>query len=332
MIILGIETSCDETAASVVRDGTEVLSSVVASQIEKHAGYGGVVPELAAREHLEAMVPVVRAALRESGNTCSDLDAVAVTHAPGLIPALDVLIESYLRRDQMSFASEAILQRLAAVGRDAKNTEFLQRLGQENLSPQEVLTSMRADPTRTAVLLLAVFGMLAFRSALGRSDLKHLIDPLPAAAVLLVVGADRLFAAWRRGSMTNPLAAWRVVALALLVGHVGFTLVSTPLRGLRTTLSHASLLRSGRAAVGDPLVTQVARWVQLETEVDEPVLFLPNNGAYYYLANRPSPIRFVMGHQMVTQAHRDEVLAQLRADPPRYFVWDEAAEFALLVR
>jgi hypothetical protein len=65
--------------------------------------------------------------------------------------------------------------------------------------------------------------------------------------------------------------------------------------------------------------------VQLETEVGEPVLFLPNNGAYYYLADRPSPIRFVMGHQIVTQAHRDEVLAQLRADPPRTFVWDEAA-------
>ncbi len=186
--------------------------------------------------------------------------------------------------------------------------------------------ALRADPTRTAVLLLAVFGMLAFRTALGRSDLKHLLDPLPAAAVLLVVAADRLLAGWRSARIAPSVAAWRGAALALLVLHVGFTLVPTPLRDLRATLrTNAAIWRDGRAPVGDPLVTQVARWVQLETEVGEPVLFLPNNGAYYYLADRPSPIRFVMGHQIVTQAHRDEVLAQLRADPPRTFVWDEAA-------
>lgn len=185
---------------------------------------------------------------------------------------------------------------------------------------------LRADPLRTAVLLLAVFGMLAFRSALGRSDLKHLIDPLPAAALLLVVAADRVLAGFRSAAVAPGIAAWRAAALALLVLHVGFTAVPTPLRDLRSTfVDNASLFRSGRAPVGDPLVTRVARWVQLETEIGEPVLFLPNNGAYYYLANRPSPIRFVMGHQIVTQAHREEVLAALAADPPRYFVWDDAA-------
>ena len=66
MVILGIETSCDETAAAVVRDGQEVLSNVVSSQISLHAGFGGVVPELAAREHLKAVAPVGVAALRES--------------------------------------------------------------------------------------------------------------------------------------------------------------------------------------------------------------------------------------------------------------------------
>ena len=192
-------------------------------------------------------------------------------------------------------------------------------------SAGRVLAGLRADPARTATLLLAVFGMLAFRSALGRSDLKHLIDPLPAAAVLLVVAVDRVLAAWREQRVARTVSACWVAALALLGLHAGFSLVSTPVRDLRTTFAHTSLLSSGRAAVGDPLVMQVARWVQLETEVDEPVLFLPNNGAYYYLVNRPSPIRFVMGHQMVTQAHRDEVLAELMARPPRYFVWDEAA-------
>ena len=88
MNVLGIETSCDETAAAVVRDGSDALSNVVSSQIATHAAYGGVVPELAAREHLRAITPVVDAALAESGCTVDDVDAVAVTSGPGLIPAL----------------------------------------------------------------------------------------------------------------------------------------------------------------------------------------------------------------------------------------------------
>ncbi|MHB1700506.1 MAG: tRNA (adenosine(37)-N6)-threonylcarbamoyltransferase complex transferase subunit TsaD [Acidobacteriaceae bacterium] len=87
-LILGIESSCDETAAAVVRSGAEVLSSVVASQMEKHALFGGVVPELASREHLRNIVPVVRAALREAGVGYADVDAIAVTQGPGLAGAL----------------------------------------------------------------------------------------------------------------------------------------------------------------------------------------------------------------------------------------------------
>ena len=87
-LILGIETSCDETAAAVVERGARALSSVVASQIATHARYGGVVPELASREHLRAIVPVVRAALAEARLTLADLDAIAVTSGPGLAGAL----------------------------------------------------------------------------------------------------------------------------------------------------------------------------------------------------------------------------------------------------
>ncbi|HMD20832.1 MAG TPA: tRNA (adenosine(37)-N6)-threonylcarbamoyltransferase complex transferase subunit TsaD [Alloacidobacterium sp.] len=87
-LILGIESSCDETAAAVVRRGTETLSNVVASQIATHAPYGGVVPELASREHLRNIVPVVRAAVAEAGITLQDLDAIAVTEGPGLAGAL----------------------------------------------------------------------------------------------------------------------------------------------------------------------------------------------------------------------------------------------------
>ncbi len=87
-LILGIESSCDETAAAVVRCGGEILSNVVASQIPIHSPYGGVVPELASREHLRNILPVVRAALAEAGATYRDLDAIAVTEGPGLAGAL----------------------------------------------------------------------------------------------------------------------------------------------------------------------------------------------------------------------------------------------------
>ncbi len=86
--ILGIESSCDETGAAVVRSGEQILSNVVASQIATHQPYGGVVPELASREHLKAMVPVVRQALAESGQTYQSVDAIAVTQGPGLAGAL----------------------------------------------------------------------------------------------------------------------------------------------------------------------------------------------------------------------------------------------------
>ena len=87
-MILGIESSCDETGAAVVRGGVKVISNVIASQIRTHAPYGGVVPELASREHLQNIVPVVRTALQQAGCSLEDLDAIAVTEGPGLAGAL----------------------------------------------------------------------------------------------------------------------------------------------------------------------------------------------------------------------------------------------------
>ena len=88
MKILGIESSCDETAAAVVEDGRKVLSSVVATQVMEHRQYGGVVPEIASRRHAENIVPVVRKSLSDCNLTLDDIDAIAVTYAPGLIGAL----------------------------------------------------------------------------------------------------------------------------------------------------------------------------------------------------------------------------------------------------
>lgn len=87
-MILGLETSCDETAAALVTTGGEIRSSIVASQADLHAQYGGVVPEIASRRHLELVVPVVREALAEAGATLDDVEAVAVTQGPGLVGAL----------------------------------------------------------------------------------------------------------------------------------------------------------------------------------------------------------------------------------------------------
>ena len=101
--ILGIESSCDETAAAVVRSGEKLMSNVVASQIATHQPYGGVVPELASREHLRAMVPVVRQALEQAGRTYDSVDAIAVTRGPGLAGALLVGI-SYAKA--LAFALE----------------------------------------------------------------------------------------------------------------------------------------------------------------------------------------------------------------------------------
>ena len=88
VLILGIESSCDETAASVVKNGRTVLSNVISSQIELHKLYGGVVPEIASRKHIEKINQVITEALEEANVTLDDLDAIAVTYGPGLVGAL----------------------------------------------------------------------------------------------------------------------------------------------------------------------------------------------------------------------------------------------------
>src|ERR1700682_5641269 len=101
MLVLGIETSCDETAAAVVRDGREIISSVIASQIETHKRFGGVVPELASREHLDKIVPIVEEAFSRANMRKNVIDGIAVTIGPGLVGSLLVGV-SYAKA--MAFA------------------------------------------------------------------------------------------------------------------------------------------------------------------------------------------------------------------------------------
>ena len=88
MKVLGIETSCDETAAAVIEDGRHIVSNIVATQVDMHAQYGGIVPEVASRQHMRTIIPVVDRALEEAGLELQQLDGVAVTHGPGLAGAL----------------------------------------------------------------------------------------------------------------------------------------------------------------------------------------------------------------------------------------------------
>ena len=101
MLVLGIETSCDETAAAIVRDGREIVSSVIASQVETHKRFGGVVPEIASREHLDKIVPIVEEAFTRAGMQRKDIDGIAVTIGPGLVGSLLVGV-SYAKA--MAFA------------------------------------------------------------------------------------------------------------------------------------------------------------------------------------------------------------------------------------
>jgi N6-L-threonylcarbamoyladenine synthase len=101
MLVLGIETSCDETAAAIVRDGREIVSSVIASQVETHKRFGGVVPEIASREHLDKIVPIVEEAFVRAGIQKQDIDGIAVTIGPGLVGSLLVGV-SYAKA--MAFA------------------------------------------------------------------------------------------------------------------------------------------------------------------------------------------------------------------------------------
>ncbi len=142
MHILGIETSCDETAVAVAVDGHDILSNVITSQIDKHALYGGVIPELAAREHLRSIGPAVDYALAAAKVGLKDIDAVAVTHSPGLLPALLVGI---------SYAKGLA----AAIDRPVIGiNHFLAHIFGAFIDRQELI----ADPRNFPVLALVVSG------------------------------------------------------------------------------------------------------------------------------------------------------------------------------
>jgi hypothetical protein len=193
-------------------------------------------------------------------------------------------------------------------------------------SLSSMVAGLQRDPWRMSVLLTSIFGLLCFRVALGRSDDSHILTTLPPAALLVVVAFARLLDLPRSGAGLHQLAVWRVAALGVFLFHSGFTELATPISHLRGSAENVvKLARHGNHPVGSLKLNRVTRWIQQRTLPTDPVLFLPNNAAYYYLSDRPSPIRFVMGHQIVTNAHREEVLEDLQTNPPRFIVWDHDA-------
>ena len=133
MLILAIESSCDETAAAVVRDGRQILSNAVASQIDIHALYGGVVPEIASRAHTEAIHGITNEALRDAGVSLNEIDAVAVTNRPGLIGAL--LVGTNFAKS-LAFASHKPLVAVHHIrGHIAANYTYFNGIDREKLEP-----------------------------------------------------------------------------------------------------------------------------------------------------------------------------------------------------
>jgi hypothetical protein len=193
-------------------------------------------------------------------------------------------------------------------------------------SLREVAARLERDPARLAAFLMALFGLVSFRSALGRSDLSHLQVAMPGAVALLCMGADRTLDLWRAGRGLRPLAVSRTALLAAFILLGGFVQTSSPLaNAVQSVRTATDLARFGHHPAGSRRILRVVRWVQLNTAPGEPVLFLPNDAAYYYLADRPNPIRFVLAHQIVGDDHRREVLSDLQGRPPRFVVWNRDA-------
>jgi len=245
---------------------------------------------------------------------------------PPLLPSLPLdLSELGLRKSailRLSYAVPAVCVAGLLLSVGISRIEWRRPL----TSLRETAVRLERDPGRLAVFLVALFGLASFRSALGRSDPSHLQVAMPGAVALLCVGVDRTLDLWRAGREMRPLAVSRSALLVGLLLLGGFLQTSEPVADAAQSIRAATkLVRFGHHPKGSRSVMRVVRWVQLNTEPGEPVLFLPNDAAYYYLTDRPNPIRFVLGHQIVGDDHRREVLEDLRSRPPRYVVWDHDA-------
>jgi hypothetical protein len=191
------------------------------------------------------------------------------------------------------------------------------------LDVRRLLQEFRADPDRLALALIAVYGLIAFRSAMGRSDTANLVQASGCAGILLSVAVDRSLDLARIPAV-RALASWRLAGLLLFGWVGGFFQYSGSIlvqSGQETVAAIEAIASGSYAPRGDPSVARLVAWALDQGVPDGELLFLPSQAAYYYLTDHRSPIRFVVGHEMVTDDHRRESLDRLRAHPPRYIVW-----------
>ncbi len=208
---------------------------------------------------------------------------------------------------------------------------LLWSLRPDRFDPRHPVRSLRAmreallaEPRRLAVAAVAVFGLVAFRSALGRSGLHNTLRASGAASVLLCVAVDGALDVARRSRPLGALRLGGVAAAAVVGGFVGLAVphASAALADtLRIAFAGAPDPSEGPLPSGNAEVLRVAAWVREHASPGDAVLFLPNEGGSYYLTDKRSPTRFVLGHQMVTDAHRREALDRLRAAPPRFLLF-----------
>jgi len=188
----------------------------------------------------------------------------------------------------------------------------------------QLRASWADDPRRLELALVALFGLAAYRTALGRSDQMHLYAVAAPSILLLAVGVERLL------DRSRQLPARVALQLALGAALVWFGGLATGTAGagafhLTNAFQTAeSLAGGGVQHRGDVSVNRVVAWLKANSDPDDTFYFMPNDAALYYLTGRISPTRFVVSHQMVTDAHRAEALTDLQAAPPRYVVWNDS--------
>ena len=259
MLILGIESSCDETAAAVLRDGDRMLSNVVSSQVAVHAPYGGVVPELASRHHLRNIVPVVQRALGEAGVGLSDLTGVAVTRGPGLVGALLVGIQF---AKSLAFVHELPL---IAVNH-LEGHLFSSRLG--GATPPERHVALLVSGGHTALILARGFGQYWM---LGRSRDDAAGEAFDKVAKLLGLGypGGPVIESLARGGDPDRIHFPRALP--------GKTNLDFSFSGLKTAVANhvrengspegqdlSDFCASFQAAVADVLVRKAAQALRIE--------------------------------------------------------------------
>lgn len=242
---------------------------------------------------------------------------------PAIVPALPLSLDEL-------FSGKTILLRLGYATITTYAVAFLLVLRVDRIRPgsfvldlRRLLHEFRTDPRRLGLALIALYGLIAFRSAMGRSEIINLVQASGCAGILLVVAIDRSLDAVRL-SATRALGVWRLAGLLLFASAGAFLQYSGSIfvrSGLETVSALHALASGSYAPRGDPAVARLTAWVRQREIPESDILFLPSHPSYYYLTEHVSPIRFMVGQHMVTDAHRRESLDRLRAHPPRFIVW-----------